>query len=70
MLSAPRDNVATLTLDPLLIQDLTFLFASAAVSISKAFAEELVNWSAANLSFFEYNSSATALDCRSRSSNA
>lgn len=32
VLSAPKDNVATLTLDPLLIQDLTFLFASAAVS--------------------------------------
>lgn len=33
VLSAPpKDQVATLTLDPLLIQDLTFLFASAAVS--------------------------------------
>eukprot|EP00879_Flechtneria_rotunda_P007639 GHRR01008011.1.p1 GENE.GHRR01008011.1~~GHRR01008011.1.p1 ORF type:complete len:773 (+),score=293.49 GHRR01008011.1:254-2572(+) len=31
VLSAPNDLVATLTLDPLLIQDLTFLFASAAV---------------------------------------
>lgn len=34
VLSAPpKDQVATLTLDPLLIQDLTFLFASAAVSL-------------------------------------
>jgi hypothetical protein len=34
VLSAPpKDQVATLTLDPLLIQDLTFLFASAAVSV-------------------------------------
>jgi hypothetical protein len=32
VLSAPKDSVATLTLDPQLIQDLTFLFASAAVS--------------------------------------
>eukprot|EP00775_Hariotina_reticulata_P009774 gene9774-9931_t len=31
VLSAPKDNVATLTLDPLLVQDLTLLFASAAV---------------------------------------
>jgi hypothetical protein len=33
VLSAPKDSVATLTLDPQLIQDLTFLFASAAVSM-------------------------------------
>lgn len=32
VLSAPKENVASLTLDPQLIQDLTFLFASAAVS--------------------------------------
>lgn len=36
VLSAPKDNVATLTLDPQLIQDLTFLFASAAVSSGHA----------------------------------
>lgn len=37
VLSAPpKDQVATLTLDPLLIQDLTFLFASAAVSGDEA----------------------------------
>lgn len=32
VLSSPKEGVATLTLDPQLIQDLTFLFASAAVS--------------------------------------
>lgn len=37
VLSAPpKDQVATLTLDPLFIQDLTFLFASAAVSAACA----------------------------------
>jgi len=36
VLSAPKDNVATLTLDPLLVQDLTLLFASAAVSAPQA----------------------------------